>query len=209
MSINIQDLPNDILRCHIIFSHFDIYKVCFLLNKRFNKLCNEMGLDVSYFLQKIDEHGKLYYVHKDSGLMEGIYREYDNNGNIIKVIDKYRNGLSAGKVYTYYPNGHIKTESEIHKGVLYGKSIEWYDNGIKKEEKTYKAGMQSGKVTEWHPNGSIMYQYDGDGGLVTIKHYYNNGAPKCIYVYKDDVLYSKKMWDINGNVIRESMCCIL
>ncbi|SNW62483.1 MORN-repeat protein [Orpheovirus IHUMI-LCC2] len=202
--MNIEDLSDDTLKFHIIFSDFHVYKVCTLINKRFNKLCT----NVSYFLEEIKTEKISYYLHRNTGLLEGIYKEYDDNGNVVKVIDKYRNGKATGKVRTYYPNGNIQSESHIINGILYGMCTKWHENGIKKEELMCIGDIQNGCVTNWYENGNLMYQYipDNNKNTVTIKYYYDNGSLQSILMYKNDKLYSKKKWDTEGNIIKDSFC---
>lgn len=87
-------------------------------------------------------------------IKDGIYYEYDTNGNIIseRII---KNALENGPVLEFYPDGKIKARIDYRDGKIHGKAI-FYNNESKPVlEQTYSNGVLDGFTIEYDLNGNI------------------------------------------------------
>lgn len=122
---------------------------------------------------------------------EGIYLEFDKQGNIIKKVD-YKNGLIDGK-YLRFKNAILMEHVDYLEGKKHGESTVYYDKGTIMETSYFKNGQRDG-ITIWYANRDktqgekvAMYTYkEGvfDGVQET---YYESGAVKTRKMYSENV----------------------
>lgn len=59
----------------------------------------------------------------------------------------------SGKMVEYYPNGQLKSRTDVSNGWLQGFSIGWYTNGQMQVREPFSTSMANGVRTKWHENG--------------------------------------------------------
>ena len=122
--------------------------------------------------------------------MEGYWKEYDNENNLISICKRNENGQYEGICYFYKDDKLIKISKwENGKEVSMNGSCKFYDEPHKTwYEGGYENGLREGKCREYNVNGQLIY----DG-------FYINGN-KLIPMKK-----RKHIWkeiDANNQVIR-------
>jgi antitoxin component YwqK of YwqJK toxin-antitoxin module len=87
-------------------------------------------------------------------IKDGIYYEYDENGNLIseKTI---KNGIENGPVIEFYPNGIIKSRIDYKNGKIDGKVHIYSEDGRLILEQSYSNGVLDGFTTEYDLDGNI------------------------------------------------------
>jgi antitoxin component YwqK of YwqJK toxin-antitoxin module len=85
---------------------------------------------------------------------------------------------------SFFPNGQIKTEGNMHNGKKEGKWMSWYENGIPWSETWFENGIKHGTTVSWYPSGKKMYEGE-----------YTNGENSGIWKY----------WDKEGNLVKEEL----
>ncbi|RYF37385.1 MAG: hypothetical protein EON97_01290, partial [Chitinophagaceae bacterium] len=104
-----------------------------------------------------------------------------------KHIEKDLNekGEVNGIQTEYYPDGSVKSTSELVNSLLNGKSVGYYIGGQKNYETNYKDGEKDGYYIEYHENGKLgaegwfkgdsktgdWYYYDVHGNIESKDHY--------------------------------------
>lgn len=109
-----------------------------------------------------------------NGIKDGIFREYDLEGNII-------NGY-------IYKKGKLLGEGKISvDGVYQGEWVEFYENGQKKYEGFYdENGLKTGAWIFYFPNGKVSQKGNYEKGLPvkSWSWYYKNGQLKRTEYYR-------------------------
>lgn len=59
----------------------------------------------------------------------------------------------AGTMVEHYPDGAIKSRSQVAGGQLHGLSEGWHTNGLLQVTEAFQAGVSHGMRTKWHENG--------------------------------------------------------
>ena len=59
----------------------------------------------------------------------------------------------TGTMVEHYPDGAIKSRSQVAGGQLHGLSEGWHTNGLLQVTETFQAGVSHGTRTKWHENG--------------------------------------------------------
>jgi antitoxin component YwqK of YwqJK toxin-antitoxin module len=70
-----------------------------------------------------------------------------------KLFEKGAPTPFTGIMVDYYPDGVIKSRSQVAAGQLHGLSEGWYTNGLLQVSETFQAGVSHGTRTKWHENG--------------------------------------------------------
>ncbi|MDA7803462.1 hypothetical protein N8987_02650 [Crocinitomix sp.] len=135
----------------------------------------------------------------DNGQKNGIYREYDEEGNIINgyiyqkdtliaegIISGY--GIYEGEWTYYFKSGAVKAKGAYENSKKEGKWKYYYSNGKLEQEGTFKDNKQSGNWSWYYSNGQLkrkefynkdqlldgtVYEYDSLGNEMTKGDYYN------------------------------------
>ena len=125
------------------------------------------------------------------GKREGVWREFDEEGNVIKSQTYKKGGLvSEGVVGTdgkrrgdykeFYPDSTMRAEGLFIDGLRSGEWKFYYHNGKLQEVGSYKEG---------NPDGAWTWYYDN--GQKQIEEQFYKGQPNGLY----------KEYDTNGNLI--------
>lgn len=139
----------------------------------------------------------------DGDNKQGVFRQYDENGNIISaelykknqkigegLIDK--NGFRQGPWKLYYPSGEIQAEGEYVDNLKEGKWKYFYTSGKSRQVGQYRKGLPHGEWNWYYENGlswreeiyrkgkedGLMTEYDTLGNVILTGEYidgYKNG----------------------------------
>lgn len=162
-----------------------------------------------------------FIIQYKDGKKNGLYLEFDKQGNIIKKID-YKNDLIDGLNCVWNKGGRLSVKQEYKEGQLDGQSMIYYDNGFIQEESNYKEGKRHG-MTFWYSYAdkmqgpkAVMYTYQNglfegvqetyyeDGRVMTQKMFSNNIANgPAVEYYEDGSIKSEctyKNGELKGKV---------
>lgn len=135
----------------------------------------------------------------NNGLKSGIYREFDENGELINgYIYKKDTMLAEGKILPngqydgawkeYYPDGKIMLTGTYENGKRNGLWTYYYPNGKKEQSGKYVDGTPYGQWYWYYSNGQVkreemfnarglsdgtMTEYDSLGKVLAIGRFYN------------------------------------
>ena len=160
------------------------------------------------------------------GKKEGISKEFDNNGNIITLLE-YNNdflvsrerinrtdnkGLKQGDWKEFYPTGIVKSEKTYKDDKLYGYYKEYDPKGVLTLTMLYDNGSIVKSKVEDEPDIEITNKYDDNGKLIYSGPYRNkipvgihreftpDGKVKNAFIYNDNGLkMSEGIVDEAGN----------
>lgn len=133
-----------------------------------------------------------YIIQYKEDKRDGLYLEFDKQGNLIKKTD-YKDDLIHGGSFDWNKNGRISKKQEYKEGQLDGKSVIYTDKGFIQEESEYKEGKRHG-ITTWYLNEEkqqgpkyVMYTYQ-DGKFEGVQEtYYENGNIKTQKMFSNNV----------------------
>lgn len=162
----------------------------------------------------------------NDGKKEGISKEFDQNGNVITLME-YNNdflvsrerinrtdnkGLKQGDWKEFYPNGVVKSEKTYKDDKLHGYYKEYDPKGILVLTMLYDNGSIVKSKVEDEPDIEITNKYDENGKLIYSGPYRNkisvgvhreftpDGKVKNAYIYNDNGLkVSEGIVDAAGN----------
>ena len=128
---------------------------------------------------------KSEFEKNDNGQLDGIYREYYENGQL-KLECTYKNGQLEGIAKEYYKNNQLSCEYNFRDGKLDGLCKEYYESGKIKEEYYCKNGEFEGTYKKYYTNGKEKSEYNYKNGKLegTAKEYRINGDVEVEYDYK-------------------------
>lgn len=140
------------------------------------------------------------------GIKNGIWNEYDSNGNLMSK-NNYIYGVLNGPQICYYKSGEIH-QIQVYRDGFSFYTIDYYDNGLVHwtRESAYNPKYRSTETEyTYYPNGIVkVYRIEntiGDKSESMIKEYYENGNIKCSKEYVNDKLHGHEQnYDINGNL---------
>ncbi|MCX7861869.1 MAG: hypothetical protein N2449_02610 [Bacteroidales bacterium] len=157
---------------------------------------------ISYYYKNGKIQREVYY--KD-GKKDGIAKEYDENGNIITIIE-YRNdfiisrefinrkdskGLKQGVWKTFYPNNKVAKEVIYKNDTIVGYYKEYEQDGKIKIKKYYEKGKEV-QITEKDTLQEIEWK----------EEFYETGKRKYLGAYKNGVKIGiHKEYDPEGKAI--------
>ena len=128
---------------------------------------------------------KSEFEKNDNGQLDGIYREYYENGQL-KLECTYKNGQLEGIAKEYYKNNQLSCEYNFRDGKLDGLCKEYYESGKIKEEYYCKDGKFDGTFKKYYTNGKEKSEYNYKNGKLNgmAKEYRINGDVEVEYDYK-------------------------
>ena len=146
------------------------------------------------------DNGKIKLVGGlDNGMRTGIFREYDQEGEIVNgylfeqdtmVAEGFirADGIYEGEWTYFYRTGVVKAKGSYENGQKVGKWVYYYADGKKEQEGTFKENKLSGNWTWYYQNGQVkrkefynrkellegtVFEYDSLGNEMTRGDYYN------------------------------------
>lgn len=121
-----------------------------------------------------------------AGKKEGIWKTYDQVGNLIS-IDSFQSGLLNGKSITLYENGKLYIECNYSTDTLDGDYSMYYENGKLNFKKFYSKGKSDGSFKLWYEDGGLRQigEYKGGMRVGIWRIYHNNGKLERIEEYNE------------------------
>ena len=95
---------------------------------------------------------KRYETNFVNGIDHGVFREWDDQGNLIEKSHMV-SGKLEGKFIRFYPNGQKLFEGNYEKGEVQGKAFQWHENGQLKIEYHYDNGVEDGIYIFYNEQG--------------------------------------------------------
>jgi antitoxin component YwqK of YwqJK toxin-antitoxin module len=162
----------------------------------------------------------------NNGKKEGLSKEYDNEGNIITLLEyrndflvsrerinrKDNNGLKQGDWKEFYQNGNIKTEISYRDDLMHGYYKEYDNRGRLVLTMLYEDGSIVKSRVEESADIEIVNKYDQEGRLIYSGPYRNNvpvgihreynadGKVSNAFIYNDNgLMVSEGIVDEAGN----------
>jgi antitoxin component YwqK of YwqJK toxin-antitoxin module len=161
-----------------------------------------------------------------NGKKEGLSKEYDNEGNLITLLEynsdflvsrerinrKDNKGLKQGTWKEFYPNGGKKSEKTYKDDLMHGYYKEYDTRGKLNLTMLYENGAIVKSLVEDEPDIEIVNKHDQDGKLIysgpfrknipvgTHREYGKDGKVTNAFVYNDNgLLLSEGIVDEAGN----------
>lgn len=119
--------------------------------------------------------------------MEGMLKVYYSNGNL-KRTGSYSRGEQNGLFKEYDENGNLISEYTKAKGLLNGPSKDYHLNGKIKRSEFYVNGKEEGHFIEYDEFGVILADYELANGLRNgVTKLYVNGKIDVSTTFKDNI----------------------
>lgn len=125
-----------------------------------------------------------YRQDPESGLKQGVAREYDPDGNLT-TEENYLDGELQGNRLLYAPNGQIVVEENYENGKFQGEYLNYDLQGNLTLRGQYVEGAMADKWTSYYPDGSIseIVTFVDNSENGPFKEWYANGKPKASGAY--------------------------
>lgn len=175
------------------------YKKGYLVSKEFINRYNAIGNKDGVWVEFYEEGGFKTYQEWKNGVLNGYFKTYDRNGDLLKV--------------EFYKDGQLVPESKEIKTLEI--KYDYYDNGKIKVAGSYFKGIPEGIRREYDQQGKITKSYFFINGIVILegiidekglkqgdfKEYYENGQLRAEGKYKDSKpVGTWKFFYPNGNL---------
>lgn len=112
----------------------------------------------------------------------------------------------SGWMIEHYPDGSIKSRSQVVAGVLEGLSEGWHPNGQLQIREQFVGGIAEGIVTKWHPNGVMLSEGRAVEGRFegTFRRWHENGVPaEEVTMLRGDPEGLSRAWFPSGHLKAE------
>ena len=147
-------------------------------------------------------------IHYGEGYKSVFAKDY------IAQHQQYAEGIPAGEIKVYSPEGFITQIYHVKNGMKHGEDIEYYPQSrgtIPKISTYWIEGQLQGMCKTWYPNGvqesqremnngskqGVLSAWYRDGSLMMIEEYENNKLAKGQYFKKNDPVPTSRV--VNGN----------
>lgn len=142
-------------------------------NNEINLSSKQLGPSTELANKWVLKEGKIY---NNNQLYDGIYKEYYLNRTLKKKV-LIANGLKQDTSTSYFFTGEIK------------------------EKKHYKNNLEDGKQEGYYPTGNLSFEYYSLNGKIQGDYfeYYANGKEHVYKLYKNGLLVSGSIKDIDGS----------
>lgn len=125
------------------------------------------------------------YISVYKGMMYGSSFSYYEDGKVWEIRN-YRNNLSTGKHYGYWPeSGHPKFEYNYYDDKMEGLQKKWYPSGKPFLFLNYAGDHEEGLQQGWRENGKLYLNYEARDGFR-----YGLQKTALCYTLKDEKLKS-------------------
>lgn len=154
------------------------------------------------------------------GKKEGLSKEFDNNGNIVTLLEYNndflvsrekinrtdKNGLMQGDWKEFYPNGGIKSERTYKDDLIHGYYKEYDNRGRLVVTMLYDNGAIVKSNVEDQPDIEIVTKHD-ENGKITYSGPYRNNIPVGIHrdFGKDGKITNSYVYNDNGLLLSEGI----
>jgi antitoxin component YwqK of YwqJK toxin-antitoxin module len=135
-----------------------------------------------------------------NGLKEGMATTYTNEGKIFREISFHEDQFH-GPATEYFPNGKIRKQVFFVNGMKEGDEEIFYENGKKAALNHYLKVEKEGKSQEWNLEGVLIFEghYRNGKRHGAFNKYYDDGKPRVLQTYENDVLLEKKK--LSGSIL--------
>lgn len=151
---------------------------------------------------------KVFEVDKETGKLDGSYKEYAEDGTLwieCSYKDGRLDGLRKAKEHAYYDV--IQTVEENYKdGLLNGVRKVFNGNGSPSEEESYKNGLKDGIFKSFIDDGTLISEksYKNDMKDGSFKEFNRKGMLRKVKNYKEGALIgSLKVYNEDGQLVSE------
>ena len=167
------------------------------------EIINKNGQVDGYSKQWNDKGILISHYKAISGKLEGEWWRWHDNGQK-KQLNTFKNGISEGLFMKWYENGLISEKGFYKNNQVEGLYESFYKSGYKKAKAYFKNGKIDGLWEGWYKNGNSSWKAEMKEGEKNglYKKWNENGNLKSESIYKDNVLVSKKCYDLDGNQIK-------
>lgn len=144
---------------------------------------------------------------KDTTLKHGVYRRYDENGDLRESCN-YVQGQLDGKRNIFFPDGTIEISETHREGSFHGAYVSYYRTGHKREEGMYKDNEMTGLWKFYYdlPGDALKEEVTFENNMENgpFREYHPNGELAAEGTYKDELEHGlTKVWDSTGFLIKE------
>ncbi len=128
-----------------------------------NKIINNLPTIKKFYIKGTDVADVIFYdirgKLKSDGQMIGkkrigVWRFYDNEGNVVLKEEYNNDGILHGKYIVYFRNAKVAEEKNYKNGKLDGVSTRFSERGVKLHEMTYREGLLHGRTVFYEVNGN-------------------------------------------------------
>ena len=84
----------------------------------------------------------------------------------------------TGIIFENYPDGSVRSRSQLSNGVLHGVSEGWHTNGLLQIQEHFQNGVSHGTRTKWFESGAKMSEAMIDQGKIqgVFRRWHTNGV---------------------------------
>lgn len=170
--------------------------------------CKERETRYEYYEDDPTKPYRVYEVDKQTGKLDGSYKEYYEDGSL-KIEGSYKDGRLDGrrKAKEALPGDTdelVIVEETYKDGQLFGTRKEYYESGKLRKEETYKDGRKNGPFKWFSEDGILMGEesYKDDVKDGTFREYDEKGTLRKEKTYKDGALVgSLKVYSEDGKLV--------
>jgi protein SCO1 len=110
--------------------------------------------------------GALWFGLNQVNASSKLLAQRDASGRLLSAytVDAKTKLQMQGRLVSYWPNGHIRTQADFDKGVYVGEYLEWHSNGIPAKRLQYALGREHGVQRGWRADGGVDFSYEMRGG---------------------------------------------
>lgn len=172
---------------------------------------NAIGSIGNYTDKKRSGNWEFYYsngekkfegVFNENGQQEGLWKKYDNKGNLLKT-DHYVHGQLSGEEVMYYENGQVKFKGNYVNDMGEGEFTYFMDCNVVSAKIMFHQDKRNGKAVFYTNNGTIYKecQYVNDELDGDFKTYYTDGQLQSAMHYENGKLQGEyKEYYRNGKI---------
>ena len=97
----------------------------------------------------------------------------------------------SGTMVSHYPDGTLRSRSEVVEGRLHGVSEGWYPNGMIETREHFRDGVSHGVRKRWHPNGQLASRAEIREGKLhgTFRRWHEHGQPSQVIHMREGVAH--------------------
>lgn len=134
------------------------------------------------------------------------HKEYYKNGQI-RSHEFRRDGISEGEFKSWYETGQLYGREFYRNGRLNGPSEWWHRNGHLWKQEFHRDGVLDGECKEWYENGMPERQLFAQDGKFEgeYKHWFYGGRLSELQLWKNGIIQSLRLWDIDGNLWKQDI----
>jgi len=138
--------------------------------------------------------GRLYPTNSATPF-EGVVVERYPDG-VVRSRSDVRGGRLNGESRGWYPSGQIQVLEHFEDGVSHGTRTKWHENGERQSEANIAKGVIEGVFRRWHPEGGLaeeipMKEGQPDG---LAKSFEIDGSPKAEALMKGGQVVTQKFF---------------